>query len=189
MSSTVKANNFQIGQSATATNNATWYQPASPDGTVRLGVGNAGATTSDVLVANSSGNVGIGTSSPGAKLEVSSATPVALQVTSNTVNGVGVYLNNTYAGGSKWSILSGNVAPSVLSIKDETNNATRIALDSSGNLGLGGASFASGTLVMFIANRSAAPSGTPSGGGILYVESGALKYKGSSGTVTTIANA
>jgi len=32
-----------------------------------------------------------------------------------------------------------------------------------------------------------APSGTPSGGGYLYVESGALKYKGSSGTVTTVA--
>lgn len=32
-----------------------------------------------------------------------------------------------------------------------------------------------------------APSGTPSGGGYLYVESGALKYKGSSGTVTTLA--
>ena len=30
---------------------------------------------------------------------------------------------------------------------------------------------------------------TPSGGGVLYVESGALKYKGSSGTITTIANA
>ena len=34
-----------------------------------------------------------------------------------------------------------------------------------------------------------APAGTPSGGGYLYVESGALKYKGSSGTVTTIAAA
>ena len=33
-----------------------------------------------------------------------------------------------------------------------------------------------------------APS-TPSGGGALYVEGGALKYRGSSGTVTTIANA
>ena len=30
---------------------------------------------------------------------------------------------------------------------------------------------------------------TPTGGGTIFVESGALKYKGSSGTVTTIANA
>lgn len=28
---------------------------------------------------------------------------------------------------------------------------------------------------------------TPAGGGVLYVESGALKYKGSAGTITTIA--
>lgn len=53
--SSVKANNLQIGQSVTATNNATWYQPASPDGTVRLGVGNAGATTADVITASSTG--------------------------------------------------------------------------------------------------------------------------------------
>ncbi len=29
----------------------------------------------------------------------------------------------------------------------------------------------------------------PTGGGIIYVENGALKYRGSSGTITTIANA
>ena len=65
--STVKTNNVQIGQSVTATNNFTWYQPSTPDGTVRLGVGNSGATSSDVVTVNSSGNVGIGTSSPGYK--------------------------------------------------------------------------------------------------------------------------
>ena len=40
--------------------------------------------------------------------------------------------------------------------------------------------------VAFIGNGTA-PAGTPTDGGFLYVESGALKYKGSSGTVTTIA--
>jgi hypothetical protein len=49
--------------------------------------------------------------------------------------------------------------------------------------------FGSGDGVMHIQNRRAAPSSNPSSGGILYVESGALKYRGSSGTVTTIANA
>lgn len=43
--------------------------------------------------------------------------------------------------------------------------------------------------VVFVADTNAAPSGTPASGGYLYVESGALKFKGSSGTVTTIANA
>lgn len=40
---------------------------------------------------------------------------------------------------------------------------------------------------MYLENTTAP--GTPTGGGILYVESGALKYKGSSGTVTTLAAA
>lgn len=40
----------------------------------------------------------------------------------------------------------------------------------------------------FIGN-STAPATNPTAGGYLYVESGALKYRGSSGTVTTIANA
>jgi len=44
-----------------------------------------------------------------------------------------------------------------------------------------------GAGTVFVANSSAPA--TPTGGGYLYVESGALKYKGSSGTVTTIANA
>lgn len=35
--------------------------------------------------------------------------------------------------------------------------------------------------------NSTAPSSNPSGGGYLYVESGALKYRGASGTITTIA--
>ncbi len=57
--STLKTNNVQVGQSATATNNFTLYQPTTPDGTVRLGVGNTGATTSDVITATNAGNVTI----------------------------------------------------------------------------------------------------------------------------------
>jgi len=54
--STLKTNNVQVGQSVTATNNFTIYQPSSPDGTVRIGVGNSGATTADVASMSSSGN-------------------------------------------------------------------------------------------------------------------------------------
>ena len=53
--STLKTNNVQVGQSVTATNNFTLYQPSPPDGTVRLGVGNSGATTADVLIGTSAG--------------------------------------------------------------------------------------------------------------------------------------
>lgn len=40
-----------------------------------------------------------------------------------------------------------------------------------------------------MANAAAVPSTNPSGGGLVYIQAGALKYRGSSGTVTTIANA
>ena len=44
--STLKVNNLQVGQDSTPTNNLTWFQPGSPDGTIRLGSGNAGSATS-----------------------------------------------------------------------------------------------------------------------------------------------
>jgi hypothetical protein len=57
--STLRTNNVQVGQSATATNNFTLYQPSVPDGTVRLGVGNTGATTLDAVTVTSAGNVAV----------------------------------------------------------------------------------------------------------------------------------
>ena len=59
-----------------------------------------------------------------------------------------------------------------------------------GNIGIGTTSqFGGGQGVIAIANASVAPSVNPAGGGILYVEDGALKYRGSNGTMTVIAPA
>jgi hypothetical protein len=59
------------------------------------------------------------------------------------------------------------------------------------NLGIGPGStpFGGGRYVLGMQNVQTAPTGTPGTGGILYVEGGALKFRGSSGTVTTIAPA
>lgn len=57
------------------------------------------------------------------------------------------------------------------------------------NIGFNISTFGTGAIgVIGIAN-GAAPTTSPVGMGQLYVEAGALKYRGSSGTVTTIANA
>jgi hypothetical protein len=65
----------------------------------------------------------------------------------------------------------------------------RMRIDSSGNVGVGVSTFGtSAAKVLGLANATA-PSTSPAGMGQLYVEAGALKYRGSSGTVTTIANA
>jgi hypothetical protein len=58
------------------------------------------------------------------------------------------------------------------------------------NVGIGTTDqFGSGVKVIGIANATTVPTTNPTNGGVLYVEAGALKYRGSSGTVTTIANA
>jgi hypothetical protein len=57
------------------------------------------------------------------------------------------------------------------------------------SVGINGTSFGGGQAVVFIGNATTVPTTNPTAGGILYVDSGALKYRGSSGTVTTIAAA
>jgi hypothetical protein len=104
--STLKTNNVQVGQSVTATNNFTLYQPSTPDGTVRLGVGNSGATTADVASFNSSGvfafNSGYGSSATAygcrAWVNFNGTGTVAIRASGNvssiTDNGVGDYTVN-----------------------------------------------------------------------------------------------
>ena len=54
--STVKSKKLQVGTDATASNNFTIYQPSTPDGTLRIGVGNADSPT-EVGKFNSNGYV------------------------------------------------------------------------------------------------------------------------------------
>ena len=54
--STVKSKKLQVGTDASASNNFTIYQPAVPDGTLRIGVGNADSPT-EVAQFTSSGLV------------------------------------------------------------------------------------------------------------------------------------
>lgn len=53
----------------------------------------------------------------------------------------------------------------------------------------GGAGLGSGSGVISIGNAITAPTTDPTGGGVLYAQGGALKWRGSAGTVTTIAPA
>jgi len=66
---------------------------------------------------------------------------------------------------------------------------TAVTIDYLGNVGVGVSAFGtSAAKVIGLANATA-PSTSPAGMGQLYVESGALKFRGSSGTITTIAAA
>jgi hypothetical protein len=150
-----------------------WFYAAS---------GTAGNTVSftQAMTLDSSGNLGIGTTSPATKLHLSDATNPTIRLQDTTYTGR--YIDIAYS-------QNGVGEPDlVISRAVGGSPSTLATLDYNGNLGLGGTSFGSGVKVLFLANATA-PSSNPTGGGILYVESGALKFRGSSGTVTTIANA
>jgi hypothetical protein len=134
--------------------------------------------------------LGIGTSSPSVKLEVLGAdnggyarmgggdAPLrSLRFSSFAVGGV----NNV---GHLIDAPGASGAAGTLAFA--TNSTERMRLDSSGNLGLG-VTPSDGAKVLAIGNGTAPT--TNISGGHLYVEGGALKYRGSSGTVTTIAAA
>jgi hypothetical protein len=70
------------------------------------------------------------------------------------------------------------------------NGNILLSPNGSGSFGFGTTNqFGNGGRVIGIGNATTVPTTNPTGGGVLYVEGGALKYRGSSGTITTIANA
>jgi hypothetical protein len=70
-----------------------------------------------------------------------------------------------------------------------TNDTERMRIDATGNVGIGATAFGTSAAKVIGIGNGTAPSSSPPGMGQLYVEGGALKYRGSSGTVTTIAPA
>jgi len=55
------------------------------------------------------------------------------------------------------------------------------------SVGINTVDFGSGKIVLALANATTIPSVNPTGGGVIYCEGGALKYRGSGGSITTIA--
>jgi hypothetical protein len=70
------------------------------------------------------------------------------------------------------------------------NITNQVYISKIGNVGLfASPSAGGGTSVLFIANSAGIPGSNPTAGYIIYSQSGALKGRGTSGTVTTIGNA
>jgi endosialidase-like protein len=91
---------------------------------------------------DSSGNVGIGTASPGALLHVSGGSyNTSLKADGSSTSGIGLDLKNTGTGGKEWTIISNGSANSggagPLQFYDVTDNITPMILLPSGNVGIG----------------------------------------------------
>jgi len=87
-----------------------------------------------------------------------------------------------YDGTWKWLIAGSSTAGSTATFTQA------LTLSAVGNLLLGGTSDPTSAAKAIVIYNGTAPTGNIAGG-TLYVESGALKYRGSSGTVTTLASA
>lgn len=138
------------------------------------------------------GNVGIGVT-PSFPLHIQNATGEIARMINSTGSERIHYYARSAASTSR--IESQNSAFQLFTVDGfalslGTANVERVHITSSGNVGFNTTSFgASSSGVIGILNAATVPTGNPTGGGVLYVEAGALKYRGSSGTVTTIANA
>jgi hypothetical protein len=98
--------------------------------------------------------------------------------------GIGANQNVIYTSAARLDIVADNQS---LFLRTGTNNY--LQLDNAGNVGVGVTTFGTSAAKVFGLANATAPTTSPAGMGQLYVEAGALKYRGSSGTVTTIAAA
>jgi hypothetical protein len=69
----------------------------------------------------------------------------------------------------------------------KSNNTNKVVITDQANVGIGQDTFGTSAKFVLAIADGTAPTTSPTGCGQLYVESGALKFRGSSGTVTTIA--
>jgi hypothetical protein len=149
-----------------------------------------GTNGSEKLRIDSTGNVGIGVT-PNAISNV-----IRLEIGGEVSTNLTLRSSSTNASARNWMVGSNVNAFGDFVIRQsnsqgaEPNSGTdRLYIDPSGNCGIGVSTFGtSAAKVLGLANATA-PSTSPAGMGQLYVEAGALKYRGSSGTVTTIAAA
>ena len=160
---------------------------------------NTGADGTEVMRLDSSGNLGLGVT-PSASNLASFQSPYGIFIgnneahtTKNAYYSSGwKYVTTAVAarfavgeGGSdfRWYTAPSGTAGNAISFTQA------MTLDASGNLLVGMTTPATSSAKTIHLANATVPTANPTGGGVLYVEGGALKYRGSSGTITTIANA
>jgi len=102
-------------------------------------------------------------------------------------NSAGTVLSNITSTG----VIRSTLSMQALGMQSVSDGSTSMAFSANRNVQIGATTgvYGGGTGVIGITNASGTPTSNPTGGGILYVEAGALKYRGSSGTITTLGAA
>ncbi len=174
--STIPANGVYLGSA----NNLSFSAASALGMTLNsTGLGVGGSAVARIHAIDSSGVCGLFTraAAPAAALSAAYITaPVSSGFSNSPIYGF-------------WYQNTGISNPASECFAIRTNSTDRLYVDATGNVGIGVSTFGtSAAKVLGLANATA-PTTSPAGMGQLYVEAGALKYRGSSGTVTTIANA
>jgi hypothetical protein len=102
-------------------------------------------------------------------------------------NSAGTILSNITSSG----VIRSTLSMQALGMQSVSDGSQSMAFSSNRNVQIGATTgvYGGGAGVIGITNATTVPTSNPTGGGVLYVEAGALKFRGSSGTITTIANA
>jgi hypothetical protein len=99
-------------------------------------------------------------------------------------------LGQDYPNGASSLDLVIGPASGVLNVRNNAGTSFLVVDSASRSVGFGTTNqFGSGTGVIGIKSASVVPTTNPVGGGVLYGEAGALKWRGSAGTITTLAAA
>lgn len=153
--------------------------------TLRWSVNSAGAHTIAAPTAGTA--VTINAVAANAALQVTgvSGTNALISRITGATNNPGLFVTHTEA----TSATKLDASASTSGVMELAVSGVTVVTISSDNVGINMTSFGGSAAKVIAIGNGTAPTTSPAGGGQLYVEAGALKYRGSSGTVTTIAPA
>jgi hypothetical protein len=151
------------------------------------------AVEAALFVRRSDGQVGIGNTAPAASLDIGGSGTANARLNRGAVTNF-ASISLATAGADRWAWQLRNDSTNDAHFRNVADGKTSIVFDSNAtqaNLQLlsGTKSFGGGVGVIGITSCTTVPTTNPTGGGVLYCDAGALKYRGSSGTVTTLGAA
>jgi hypothetical protein len=175
----------QNGQGGTAAQGIFLTSTQGPTTGSLIVLRNSAPSTREDFVVKSDGKVGI-------RIPVGGTPQGALQIGQIDDTTVGLFVKANSGSGLQSILVQDSAGNNRFEIAANGSSVHRASSYFTGSIQIGATSLSIGGLSgagIGLTNAAAAPTTNPTGGGVLYAEAGALKWKGPNGTVTTIANA